>query len=133
MEPVLLRRLLDNLRKHNFGESGDDEDDLFAASTTGTNNLIVRASVPVPADTSQACPLLAPLADNGGLTPTHALAKNSPAIDAGNNLAGLSFDQRGNGYARESPNGKPDIGAFERQPTDTDDFIFAAEFEGRCD
>jgi len=125
--------LQSSILANNFGESGGDEDDLFAGPTTGSNNIIVRASVPVPAGTSNACPLLAPLTDNGGLTQTHALARNSPAIDAGNDLAGLYFDQRGNGFARESPSGKPDIGAFERQPADADDFVFSGEFEGRCD
>ncbi len=43
----------------------------------------------------QADPLLAPLADNGGLTQTHALGAGSPAIDAGNNATCAGSDQRG--------------------------------------
>jgi len=39
-------------------------------------------------------PLLIPLKDNGGPTPTMALATNSPAIDQGNSF-GLATDQRG--------------------------------------
>jgi hypothetical protein len=59
-------------------------------------------------------PRLAPLADNGGPTWTHALRAGSPAIDAGTNPAGLTFDQRGSGFARVS--GKAaDIGAVEAQ------------------
>jgi hypothetical protein len=60
-------------------------------------------------------PLLAPLAFNGGLTPTHALLDGSPAIDTGNNAAGLADDQRGTGFAR-TVGVNTDIGAFERQP-----------------
>lgn len=40
-------------------------------------------------------PLLLPLADNGGPTPTHALDIGSPAIDAGDNAACTATDQRG--------------------------------------
>jgi hypothetical protein len=57
-------------------------------------------------------PLLAPLANNGGPTPTHALQPGSPAIDHGNNPAGLFFDQRG--LPRQSGSGV-DIGAYEVQ------------------
>jgi CSLREA domain-containing protein len=39
-------------------------------------------------------PALLPLANNGGNTPTHALAATSPALDAGNCPSAL-FDQRG--------------------------------------
>lgn len=40
-------------------------------------------------------PLLLPLADNGGPTPTHAPGIGSPAIDAGDNAACTATDQRG--------------------------------------
>jgi CSLREA domain-containing protein len=68
-------------------------------------------------------PLLAPLADNGGPTFTHALFTGSPAIDAGNpavpgsgGLACEATDQRG--VAR--PIGaRCDIGAFEGSVTIT--------------
>ena len=61
------------------------------------------------------------LADNGGLTQTHALAANSLAIDAGNNAlavdamaAALTTDQRGFGRILDGGNGTVvDIGAFE--------------------
>jgi CSLREA domain-containing protein len=64
-------------------------------------------------------PLLGPLADNGGPTPTHALRYDSPAIDAGNS-GGLTTDQRG----MPRPIGTPkveggdgsDIGAYEADP-----------------
>ena len=52
-------------------------------------------------------PVLGALANNGGLTQTHALLDGSPALGAG--VASLvTTDQRG--QARQSP---PDIGAFE--------------------
>ena len=58
-------------------------------------------------------PLLAPLADNGGLTPTMALLPSSPAIDAGDESACPPTDQRG----VTRPQGLAcDIGAFELAP-----------------
>ena len=58
-------------------------------------------------------PFLLPLADNGGPTETHALALDSPAIDAGD--SSLPTDQRG--VAR--PQGAADdIGAYESQACD---------------
>ena len=80
----------------------------------GANNLILHAGalVTLPSDTLQLDPLLQPLADNGGPTRTHALTIGSPAIDAGNNAAGLATDQRGTGFARQIGSA-PDIGAFE--------------------
>ena len=58
-------------------------------------------------------PQLLPLAFNGGPTRTHALAATSPAIDVGSNPQAEPTDQRGVGFVREMPAGKPDIGAFE--------------------
>ncbi|MGB0759666.1 MAG: GEVED domain-containing protein [Rubripirellula sp.] len=49
--------------------------------------------------------LLEDLADNGGLTFSHALGTGSPAIDQGANLDGLYGDQRGSGFARTVDNG----------------------------
>jgi nitrous oxidase accessory protein NosD len=57
-------------------------------------------------------PRLAPLADNGGPTWTHALLAGSPAVDAGSNPAGLATDQRGPGFPRLTGLAA-DIGAFE--------------------
>lgn len=94
----------------------------------GSNNLIgeVSASVQLPVDTLRDDPQLLPLAGNGGLSRTHDLAATSPAIDTGNNLAGLEFDQRGENYLRVSGLAA-DIGAFEvQQPTD---IIFRHGFE----
>ncbi len=63
-----------------------------------------------PGDLSETDPRLGPLADNGGLTQTHALLAGSPAIDAADNAACPTQDQRG--VAR--PQGDAcDIGAYE--------------------
>jgi predicted outer membrane repeat protein len=69
-------------------------------------------------------PQLQPLAANGGLTPTMALAATSPAIDKGAAL-GLGTDQRGSPRPFDVPSitnsaapgaDGSDIGAFEFQP-----------------
>lgn len=90
---------------------------------------------------------LAPLANNGGPTQTHALIIGSPAIDAGDPLAvaGVggtpAFDQRGNPFSRVREGdvfGAPriDIGAFEAalvllpDPFEPNDSIAAATILG---
>ena len=72
-------------------------------------------------------PHLGPLADNGGLTLTHALLSNSTALDAGSNALAkdpnvtLETDQRGTGRIADSldPDSLAvvDIGAFEFHQT----------------
>ncbi|HKE47349.1 MAG TPA: right-handed parallel beta-helix repeat-containing protein, partial [Rhodanobacteraceae bacterium] len=57
-------------------------------------------------------PLLQPLADNGGPTPTQALPCGSPAINQGTNTLDLRFDQRGRGFPRKTGH-RVDIGAVE--------------------
>ena len=59
-------------------------------------------------------PLLAPLANNGAPTPTHALKKGSPCINMGSNPDNLATDQRGPPHPRKL-GVAVDIGAFERQ------------------
>jgi len=98
--------------------------DLLCSSCfpSGSKNLITASNSDLPLDTIAADPLLGPLADNGGPTHTHALLPGSPAIEAGSNIHGFPFDQRGHarvfGFA-------PDIGAFESGT----DPIFADDFE----
>jgi len=85
----------------------------FDHAVDGSDNLIMSSSLPTPPDTLTSDPRLAPLADNGGLTQTHALLDGSPAIDTGNNAGGLLYDQRGPGFPRvKGP--QADIGAYER-------------------
>jgi hypothetical protein len=81
---------------------------------TGANNLIIAAdaAIVLPADTLHAEPSLLPLANNGGPTRTHALSTGSPALDTGNNVAGLATDQRGAAFPRVL-GAAADIGAFE--------------------
>ena len=99
--------------------SGATTELITARTIDGANNLIASSSAALPADTLGGDPRLAPLADNGGPTKTHALLPGSPAIDAGSNVANQDTDQRGDGHPRTS--GKaPDIGAFEVQPSDAD-------------
>jgi uncharacterized repeat protein (TIGR01451 family) len=72
-------------------------------------------------------PRLAALANNGGLTQTHALLIDSPALDGGDNTAataaGLTTDQRGAGFNRildsadVNTTQTVDIGAYEADPT----------------
>ena len=61
-------------------------------------------------DITNTNPLLGPLQDNGGSTPTQALQPNSPAIDHGTNSGCPATDQRG----LHRPQGTGcDIGAYE--------------------
>ena len=97
----------------------------IGGGVSGANDIIgPSGTTTLPPDTIQADPLLSPLANNGGPTLTHALRSGSPAIDAGNNVQGLSNDQRGPGFARVlGP--AADIGAVEFD----DDVIFADGFD----
>lgn len=78
----------------------------------GADSLVELSAVPLPPDTISSNPDLLPLGVYGGPTRTHALQPDSPAIDSGNNVTGLEFDQRGRGFARvKGP--RADIGAYE--------------------
>ena len=114
----------------NHSTSGYVPDDIgggVGVVISGANN-ITRFVVPdqsAPPDTLYADPLLNDLGNNGGLTATHSLNPASPAIEAGNNVAGFSADQRGAGFPRVI-GANADIGAVE---FDLDDFIFANGFD----
>lgn len=108
------------------GNSAATAPDLNGSVTSGDYNLVQNttgATFPASAThniTGQA-PLLAPLANNGGLTQTMALQAGSPAIDAGDpafDTTATPYDQRGVGYPRKVGSAI-DIGAFEVQPTVT--------------
>jgi hypothetical protein len=93
----------------------------------GSNALVLSVddNVTLPPDTMIGVdPGLAPLANNGGATRTHALSAGSVAIDAGINPEMLPYDQRGAGFAREI-GGAADIGALESDP----DLILANGFD----
>lgn len=87
--------------------------DVNEANYYAVDNLVERARFRVSSSTIIADPRLAPLANNGGPTPTHALMADSPAIDRGNNGLQRAYDQRGPGFPRVR-GAFPDIGAFER-------------------
>jgi hypothetical protein len=110
---------------HTITFNGSNPDD-------AAKNLIrVPAVLPVPdylpTDTLIGdCPHLGKLRDNGGLTLTHALRSKSIAIDAGNDVFGALYDQRGKldvnltrDYTRFSGEfALADIGAYEVQQND---------------
>jgi predicted outer membrane repeat protein len=110
----------------NTNEDGNNLDVVLAAAKniSGPSNLIMyttaNAASGVIVSTSD--PLLVPLGAHGGPTRTHALSAGSPAIDAGKNPQAFAADQRGTGFAREAPTGKPDIGAYEKQAVDDEIF-----------
>jgi hypothetical protein len=72
-------------------------------STSGT----ISGTAPLTAN-----PLLGPLQNNGGPTPTMALMPGSPVIGVGIPVAGVTIDQRG--LPRPAT---PSLGAFEPQPS----------------
>lgn len=67
-----------------------------------------NSDAPVAQGVVRADPGLEALADNGGPTPTRAIAAGGPAVDAGQSAGAPQTDQRG--VART---GAPDIGAYE--------------------
>lgn len=86
--------------------------------TSAGNNLSsdTRCAFTASGDMQSTDPLLAPLADYGGSTFTHALSPSSPAIDAGNNAACPDVDQRSSERPVDGDNNATavcDIGAFE--------------------
>jgi hypothetical protein len=110
-------RLANSIVADNIAHNGGSDISLFnlagpTPAITGDHNIVMSASPAPPADTITADPGLLPLADNGGPTPTHALASNSVAIDAGRPSPGLFADQRGVGFPR-TIGAAADIGAFE--------------------
>jgi hypothetical protein len=106
------------LRNSIIANNGDNDDATVDANCRpGTNGLFLYSGTNLSnddscgsaANTVIANPLLAPLADNGGPTKTHALGESSPAIDAGT-LCSESTDQR---YVTRNQGRTCDIGAFE--------------------
>jgi CSLREA domain-containing protein len=89
--------------------------------TSQGNNLATDAAggfLTGAGDLTNTNPLLAPLGDYGGPTPTHALRCGSPAIDAGMASGAPATEQRGlarNVDGNGDNNSFVDIGAFEVQ------------------
>lgn len=116
------------------GNTGSPDIELLGGaedSLGGGNNLIgqIGEHLAYPPDTLRCDPQLAPLADNGGPTRTHALAADSCAVDAGGVQLWSVDDQRGPGHPRWR-GAAVDIGAYEYDPDDVgDDRIFADGFD----
>jgi hypothetical protein len=130
-------RMESTIVSNNTVEGVPDDLEILSSSTpvpAGFDNLVyaTHASLPSSFGPPQGtCPLLGPLANNGGLTQTLALLSGSPALAQGNDAANLTTDQRGLGFSRTSTNamgfGVVDIGAYEVQRNDV---IFNAGFDG---
>ncbi|MEA5602658.1 DUF4347 domain-containing protein [Nostoc sp. UHCC 0252] len=94
-----------------FTDSGNNLIGNSTGSTGFTTSTLVGTSAS-PID-----PKLSLLQNNGGVTLTHALLADSPAIDTGNNsLVSATTDQRGAEFERIS-GATVDIGAYEVQST----------------
>jgi hypothetical protein len=84
-------------------------------------SIIMRTKANILGKILTGDPLLGPLADNGGLTQTHALMKGSPALQAGWNITSpCDQRQRLRGYQSDA-----DIGAYE----DPGDHLFQGNFD----
>jgi len=131
--------LVANIMRDNRDATGTAADLTIAKNMVALHNGINMIETVVGTDWNNEsnpvrwkCPLLAPLRDNGGPTPTMALSKFSPALDLMSALPGIVNDQRGAPYVRASapPDDTDgyvvDIGAYEYQH---DDMIFATTFE----
>ena len=101
--------------------SADQGPDIFGTITSDGHNLISDSSGGsgyVGSDILNVNALLDNLGPNGGPTLTQMPFRNSPAVDAGDDLAAPGpWDQRGVGYPRIAGD-HIDIGAVELQPTD---------------
>lgn len=95
-----------NLGNNLLGDSSNTINSAFSGFNFNPSDIIATSDRSLPTALSD---ILGPLADNGGLTLTHALAAGSPAIDAGDNANCPATDQRG-----EARDLQCDIGAYER-------------------
>lgn len=109
-----------------FGTASTDSANAFGGFVPGMNDLDLTSD-----SASQSLPLssiVEPLTDNGGFTQTHALAKDSPAIDAGDaslcSANQILVDQRG-----EQRDNTCDIGAFEA-PAASSFFVIPTSEQG---
>lgn len=105
----------------------EDQQACNAPASVSTNTFVTDDSCTgVAVDLEDIAPQ--PLADNGGPTPTHALASNSAAIDAAGDCAGdFDVDRDQRGLRRPGPGSSAcDIGAFEAGVVDIFDDRFEA-------
>lgn len=115
------------------GNGSDTGGDVYGTVSSGGYNLVGQITDStgwittdiLPGYGEEIDPMLDPLSENGGLTPTCALQACSPAVDSGEPTTAAITDQRGlNG--NKDGNGDnvaaPDIGAYEAQSVlDTED------------
>ena len=106
----VLRSILAN--STSGGSPTQDCDQVSPGSVTVTNSLVESNSDCAGTITSSSDPGLAPLANNGGSTPTMAITSSSPAYNAALSCGLVTSDQRG--VARPQ-NLACDLGAFELQ------------------
>jgi predicted outer membrane repeat protein len=98
-----------------------------AAKLTGSGNLVMSSTVASPVTGLNADPRLAPLANHGGPTRTHALLPGSPAFATGVNPGNLLYDQRGPGFSRTGfvlSFVYTDIGAYQVQMFNDDELFY---------
>lgn len=100
--PVILKNSILAYTSPGLNAGGTISDDGHNLSSDAT------PAFTAPSSRNSTDPLLSDPANNGGPTQTAALAGNSPAIDAGDPVAGPDVDQR---YFARS--GQGDIGAYE--------------------
>jgi hypothetical protein len=112
------------------GEHPNCYSDIGGAFVSQGHNLSSDDSGGLTADGDQpnTDPMLGPLEDNGGPTPTMALLPGSPAVAAGDTSHAPGFDQRGPGFPR-MVEGQIDIGAFEAQVGNVARFALRAPAE----
>ncbi len=94
-----------------------------SSTSSGIGNLVELQSGFAGSIVTTADPILDPLANNGGLTFTHALLPGSPAIDAGDDSACPATDQRGAIRPQDGNSDSiihSDIGAYEVPSPPTD-------------
>ena len=91
---------------HNLGDvtsqltihaNGNGSENCNAHITSAGNNIDTANSCGLNSagDKTNTAPMIGVLADNGGLTDTHAILDGSPAIDAGGANCPMNNDQRG--------------------------------------
>ncbi len=120
--------LTNTLLAHNLANGGADNCAAAPFSeplTSGNGNLSSDETCALAGtrDHVGVEPLLAPLADNGGGTATHALLPGSPAVDGGVNAGCSPVDQRGSQRPTDGDGDGDavcDIGAYEDGAIDED-------------
>jgi hypothetical protein len=107
--------IISSIVAKNINGIGTNGVDVYVGAGGLTTYTSLIASANVPNVSLHGDPHLGPLADHGGGRRTHAVLLGSPVLDVGSNPLNLQYDERG---LPRVVNGKPDIGAYERQTLD---------------